>query len=472
MSDTPLELQSATALGALVRDGELSAVEILDACARAYERHNPHLNAVVTPLYDGARAQAIDADARRSRGERLGPLHGIPLALKDMTETAGVRTTYGSRAFAQHVPSQDALLVTRLKDAGAILVGKTNTPEFAVGINTTNRIFGTTRNAYDMRRTSGGSSGGSAVALASGMCVLAEGSDHGGSIRIPAALNNVVGLRTSPGRIPSYPNGWVYDSFCVNGPLTRTVADAGLMLSVMAGPDARVPISIDEPPANFGDVPDGIAGWRVAFSPTLNGLFRVDRQVASAVAAAAGAFAQLGCTVEEAAPDLSEAPEVISVLRALRTAAVHQHRLDAVDAFEGAWMRDFLVRARELSLADVGRAEALRSALWQRACTFFDTYRLLLLPSTQFVAFPAERPYPEQIDGTPVGDTIEAIMSTYAISILGLPALSVPCGLAADGTPVGLQIVGGWRRENDVLQAGCAFEGLRPWRHLYPGAGV
>ena len=174
MSDTPLELQSATALGALMRDGEFSAVEVLDACARAYERHNPHLNAVVTPLYDEARAQAIDADARRSRGERVGPLHGIPLALKDMTETAGVRTTYGSRAFAQHVPSQDALLVTRLKDAGAILVGKTNTPEFAVGINTTNRIFGTTRNPYDVSRTSGGSSGGSAVALASGMCVLAE----------------------------------------------------------------------------------------------------------------------------------------------------------------------------------------------------------------------------------------------------------------------------------------------------------
>ena len=200
MSDPPLELQSATALSARMRRGEVSAVEVVDACAQAYERHNPNVNAVVTPLYDVARTQAVAADARRARGEPVGPLHGIPIALKDMTETAGVRTTYGSRQFAQYVPEHDALLAQRLKDSGAILVGKTNTPEFAVGINTTNQLFGTTRNPYDVDRSSGGSSGGSAVALATGMCTLAEGSDHGGSIRIPAALNNVVGLRTSPGR--------------------------------------------------------------------------------------------------------------------------------------------------------------------------------------------------------------------------------------------------------------------------------
>lgn len=471
MSDTPLELQSATELSARLRAGYVSAVEVLDACTRAYERHNPQLNAVVTPLYVRARAHAIAADARRSRGEPLGLLHGIPLALKDMTETAGVRTTYGSRAFADHVPSQDALLVTRLNNAGAILVGKTNTPEFAVGINTTNQLFGTTRNPYDVNRTSGGSSGGSAVALATGMCVLAEGSDHGGSIRVPAALNNVVGLRPSPGRIPCYPNAWVYDSFCVNGPMARSVADAGLMLSVMAGPDPRVPISFDDRTDAFRDIPDGISGWRVAFSPTLNGLFRIDPQVAQLVEAAAQSFVQLGCSVEEAAPDLSEAPEIISVSRAVRTAAVYQRQLDAGHEFEGAWMREFLARAEKLSLADVARAEALRAVIWERVCTFFETYRLLLLPTTQFVAFPAGRPYPEQIDGTPVGDTIEAVLSTYAISILGLPALSVPCGLALDGTPVGLQIVGGWRRELDVLQAGSAFEHWRPWQHLYPGPG-
>ncbi len=466
MSATPLELQSATELRARLRSGDVSAVELLHACASAYERHNPRLNAVVTPLYDAARAQAIDADARRSRGGDLPPLHGLPLALKDMTETAGVRTTYGSRAFEHLVPEHDALLTQRLKAAGAILIGKTNTPEFAVGINTTNKLFGTTRNPYDTRRTSGGSSGGSAVALATGMCVLAEGSDHGGSIRVPAALNNVVGLRTSPGRIPGFPSAWVHDTFCVNGPMARSVADAALMLSVMAGPDARVPISIDQAGDVFADTPDDISGWRVAFSPTLDGLFRVDTQVAHAVKAAAVAFSELGCTVEEAAPDLREAPEVISSSRAFRTAVVH----DFPDDYDGSWLREFVARAQQLSLKDVARAEALRSTLWLRAQSFFETYRLLLLPTTQFVAFPAERAYPEEIDGAPVGDTIEAILSTYAISILGLPALSVPCGLAEDGTGLGLQIVGGWRRDRDVLQAGAAFERVRPWRHLYPGA--
>ena len=237
----------------------------------------------------------------------------------------------------------------------------------------------------------------------------------------------------------------------------------------MAGSDPRVPISIDEPAKASGDAPVGIDGWHIAYSPTLDGLFRVDPLVSSVVDEAARAFATLGATVDEAAPDLREAPEVISVLRAVRTAAVHHHQMDAVDQFEGAWMREFVARARQYSLLDVARAEALRSLLWQRARAFFETYRLLLLPSAQFVAFPTERPYPEHIDGVAVGDTLEAILSTYAITILGLPALSVPCGLADDGTPVGLQIVGGWRREMDVLQAGAAFERLRPWQHLYPG---
>jgi amidase len=265
----------------------------------------------------------------------------------------------------------------------------------------------------------------------------------------------------------------VYDGFAVNGPMARSVADAALMLSVMAGPDARVPISISEPGATFTDfhAPENLNGWRVAFSPSLDGLFRVEPRVASVVAQAARRFAELGCQVDEATPDVHEAEEAINVLRAVRAATVHQAQLDVVDQIEGAWLRDFLSRAQQLSLGDVARAETLRSTLWQRAQTFFETYRLLLLPTTQFVAFPAERPYPEFIDGHPMANTIEAVLSTYAISILGLPALSVPCGLADDGTPVGLQIVGGWRRELDVLHAGAAFERLRPWAANLPPPG-
>jgi len=251
--------------------------------------------------------------------------------------------------------------------------------------------------------------------------------------------------------------------------MTRGVADAGLMLSVMAGPDPRVPISISESGEAFAaPLAEDLEGWRIAWAPTLGGLFRVDPQVLEVVAPAAASFAEVGAEIEEAAPDLREAPVVIQTLRAVRAATVHQAQLDVADQLEGAWLREFLTRSQRLAVAEVARAEALRSTLWLRAQAFFERYRLLLLPSTQFVAFPADRPYPERIDGAEVVDTIAAILSTYAISILGLPALSVPCGLAADGTPVGLQIVGGWRREIDVLQAGAAFERLRPWSAHYP----
>jgi amidase len=470
MPTSGLAFTSATDLVARMRRREVSAVEILDACEWQFEQLNPVVNAVATSVFDRARQAAQVADGRLMRGEQVGPLHGLPLALKDMTETAGVRTTYGSKLFEHHVPSHDALLAQRLQAAGAILVAKTNTPEFAVGINTTNAIFGTTRSPWNLAMSSGGSSGGSAVALATGMCVLAEGSDHGGSIRIPSALNNVVGLRTSPGRIPTYPSTWVFDSFSVNGPMARSVADAALMLSVMAGPDPHVPVSISEPGDAFADfrVPDDLKDWRVAWSPTLGGLFRVDSEVARVASTAAARFVELGCQVENATPDLRAAPDVINVLRAMRTVAVHQAQIASADQLQGAWLREFLTRSSHLSLVDVAQAEAQRSILWQTACAFFETYRLLLLPTTQFVSLPADRLYPERIDGEPVADTIQAILSTYAISILGLPALSVPCGSAADGSPVGLQIVGGWRRELDVLQAGAVFERLCPWAALYP----
>lgn len=465
-----LAFQSATELAARLRRREVSAVELVDACARQFEQLNPLVNAVTTSVFDRARQTAELADARLMRGDQLGPLHGLPVALKDMTETAGVRTTYGSKLFERNVPGEDALLAQRLRAAGAVLVAKTNTPEFAVGINTTNAVFGTTRSPWNLAMSSGGSSGGSAVALATGMCVLAEGSDHGGSIRLPSALNNVVGLRTSPGRIPAFPNPWVYDTFSVNGPMARSVADAALMLSVMAGPDPRVPISISEPGEAFAEfrAPDDLQDWPVAWSPTLGGLFRVDPEVVRVTSAAANRFTELGCHVEQAEPDLHQAPAVINVLRAMRTVAVHQAQAAVADQLSNAWLREFLIRSDQLSLADVAHAEAARSVLWQTACAFFEKYRLLLLPTSQFVSLPADRPFPERIDGQPVTETIQAILSTYAISILGLPTMSIPCGLAADGSPVGLQIVGGWRREMDVLQAGAAFERLCPWAAQYP----
>jgi amidase len=390
----------------------------------------------------------------------------VPIGLKDMTETAGLRTTYGSKLYEHNVPDVDALLVTRLKQAGGIIIGKTNTPEFAAGINTRNPVFGQTLNPWNLDLNPGGSSGGSAVALATGMCALAEGSDHGGSLRNPASFCNVVGFRVSAGRIPAYPSPWVYDPFSVHGPMARTVRDAALMLSVMAGPDERVPISISEPGAPLAQAAEGsIAGWRVAWAPDLGGLLRVGPEVRRLTESAARQFADLGCTVEEASPDLHDALQIITPLRAMRTGAVHQKELGMLDRVDNAFLKQFAGRAEQLGALAVAEAESRRSRLWERVRAFMERYHLLLLPATQTAAFPKEIERPTEIAGQRVDDSLESSLSTYAVSITGLPALSVPCGFTEDGLPLGLQIVGRWRREADVLRAAAAFEDAHP-HHL------
>jgi amidase len=462
---------------ARIRNRELSPVEVLDAALAQYEALNPIVNAVVTPAYEQARATAQAAEAAVLRGDELGPLHGLPIGLKDMTETAGLRTTYGSKLYEHHVPDVDALLVTRLKQAGGIIIGKTNTPEFAAGSNTRNRVFGQTLNPWNLDLNPGGSSGGSAVALATGMCALAEGSDHGGSLRNPAAYCNVVGFRVSAGRVPAYPSPWVYDPFSVHGPMARTVRDAALMLSVMAGPDERVPISISEPGAPLASAAEGdpsagsgeaLQGWRVAWAPDLGGLLRVDHEVRRLIEAAARRFADLGATVEAASPDLHDALQIIIPLRAMRTGAIHQKELGMLDRVENAFLKQFAERAEQLGALDVAVAEARRSRLWERVRGFMERYHVLLLPSTLTAAFPKEIERVSEVNGVPLGDPLEASLATYAISITGLPAISVPCGFTAADLPIGLQIVGRWRREADVLRAAAAFEDAFPYHQRRP----
>ena len=469
MNQSEIAFLPATELVARIRSRELSPVEVIDAVAAHYERLNPIVNAVVTPAYEQARAIAREAEEAVRRRDELGPLHGVPIGLKDMTETAGLRTTYGSKLYEHNVPAEDALLVQRLKAAGGIIVGKTNTPEFAAGINTRNLVFGQTLNPWNTDLNPGGSSGGSAVAVATGMCALAEGSDHGGSLRNPASYCNVVGFRVSAGRIPAYPSAWVYAPFSVHGPMARTVRDAALMLSAMAGPDERVPISISEPGEPFARAAEGdVTGWRVAWTPDLDGLFRVDPEVRRLTEAAARRFAALGCVVEDASPDLHDALQIIVPLRAMRTGAVHRQELGMLERVDNAWLKQFAARADQLGALDVAEAEWRRSQLWERVRGFFERYQLLLLPSTQTAAFPKDVERLTMIDGEPVGDVIESSLSTYAISITGLPAISVPCGFTPDGRPVGLQIVGRWRREADVLRAAAAFEVAFPWMHHRP----
>lgn len=459
----------AIELAARIRRRDISPREAIQAALTQFEAHNPTVNAVVTPTYEQALAQAEQAEAAVLRGDTLGPLHGLPIGLKDMTETAGIRTTYGSKLYEWNVPDHDALLVTRLKEAGGIIIGKTNTPEFAAGSNTHNPVFGQTLNPWDLARNPGGSSGGSAVALATGMCALAEGSDHGGSLRNPASYCNVVGFRVSAGRIPAYPSPWVYDPFSVHGPMARTVRDAALMLSVMAGPDERVPISISEPGAPLADAARGdLRGWRVAWTPDLGGLLKVDPAVRELIAATALQFADLGCEVVEDSPDLHDALEIIGPLRAMRTGAVHQRELARLDEIENPFLKQFARRAEKLGALDIALAEARRSALWERVRAFFQAYQLLILPATQTAAFPKEIDRLSTIDGQELVDPLESSLTTYAISITGLPALVLPCGFTREGLPVGVQLVGRWRREADVLRAAAAYEDAHPYHRDRP----
>lgn len=460
---------TAADLAAGIRARRLSPREVTDAVLAQIERVNPATNAFCTVAADRAREDARSAEAAVMRGGPLGPLHGVPVSIKDLTPTRGIRTTFGSLAFADHVPAEDALIVERLRAAGAIILGKTNTPELGAGANTKNAVFGPTRNPWKLTHTCGGSSGGAAVALATGMGPLAQGSDLGGSLRIPASFCGVVGFRTSPGVVPIYPTPMAWDSLSITGPMARTVLDTALMLSVIAGPDARAPFSFPVEAARWVEAarrPE-ISGWRAAWSPDL-GLQEVDAEVARIAGEAATACVDLGCSVDESHPDLAGAPEIIHTTRAARMAALYADLLPRW----GETMNPHLVwnieQGMTLTAEQWGRAEVARTALWHRVRAFFEKYDLLLTPTVAVRPFPVEMDYPAEINGRRVETYIDWFLLTYAITITGLPAISVPAGWTADGLPVGLQIVGRWRGEDSVLRAAAALEAARPWADRRP----
>jgi amidase len=459
----------ATLLGEHIAQRDLSPVELLEACVAQIERLNPVVNAVTAMDLEGARASARLAERAVMDGEPLGPLHGLPVGIKDLTETKDLRTTYGSKLFEHHVPDVDAIVVERIRAAGGIVLCKTNTPEFGAGANTTNPIFGTTLNPWDLSKSSGGSSGGSAAGLACGMFPLAEGSDHGGSLRSPASICGVVGFRVSPGRVPSWPHGWLFDLYATHGPMARTVGDAALLLSVLAGPDDRNPNSISEPGAPFAGAARGeVEGWRVAYSANLGGLFAVDHEVAAIVERAARSLSGAGCIVEDASPDMHDVADIIPATRALRTGISNQEQLSQLDRVANDWLKEFVERCKAMSVLDASTAEWRRSRLWERVRSFFQQHRVLVLPTMPVAAFGKDEPHATSVNGRPFGSHIEAVLSTYAITMTGLPAISVPAGVTAAGLPVGIQIVGGWRREADVLRLAAALESINPWAQRRP----
>jgi amidase len=460
----------ATELTAAIRTRQVSAVEVTDAVLARIDRVNPIVNAFVTVAADQAREAARQADAAAGRpNAQLGPLHGVPVSIKDLVLTKGIRTTFGSRAFAEYVPTEDALIVQRLRAAGAIILGKTNTPELGAGGNTKNALFGPTRNPWRLSHTCGGSSGGAAVALATGMGPLAQGSDTGGSLRTPASFCGVIGFRTSPGVVPVYPTPLAWDTYAVAGPMARTVGDTALMLAAVAGPDDRAPISIPVHPAEWLEAartPD-VRGWRAAWSADL-GITPVDPEVARVALEAARTFPGLGCALEEDHPDFAGVREVILPPRAARMASVHAGLLPK---WRDQMFPPLVWNIEEgltLTATQWGKAEMARTALWHRVRTFFERYDLLLTPTVAVLPFPLEWDYPPEIHGHRVETYIDWFLLTYAITVTGLPAISVPAGWTADGLPVGLQIVGRRWGEAAVLRAAAALEAARPWAGRRP----
>ncbi|WP_344897636.1 amidase [Actinomadura meridiana] len=454
-----IHFASARELVRRIRARELSAREVVRAHLDQIERTNPHVNAIVTLVAEKALAQAREADERLASGAATGPLHGLPVAHKDTHATAGIRTTSGSPIFADHVPAADDLIVERLRAAGAITIGKTNVPEFAAGSHTFNPVFGATRNPYDPSRSAGGSSGGAAAALACGMHPIADGSDMGGSLRNPASFCNVVGFRPSPGRVPAFPvtAGWA--TMGVQGPMAREVADAALLLSVLAGPDPRSPIALETPGSAFAPPLGGdVAGLRLAWSPDLGGMVPVDPAVTGVLEPAVAVFERIGCTVEEACPDLSGANEVFRTLRAWHWDTALGALLDERRADFKPSLVDNIEAGRVLTGADIGRAETLHTALFHRVRTFFEHYDALLLPVSQVPPFDADIEYPSEVAGEPMPDYLEWMRSCFLVSATGSPALSVPAGFTGDGLPVGLQIVGPHHADLAVLRIGHAFE--------------
>ncbi|HEY4421387.1 MAG TPA: amidase, partial [Pseudonocardia sp.] len=444
-----------------VRSRDLRAEDVMTAVAQRAERVNPAINALCTTDFDRALEEARRVDTAPAREL---PLLGVPVSIKDLTDTAGLRTTFGSTHYADRVPDKDALVVERIRAAGGIVFAKTNTPEFGAGFNTTNQLFGATRNPWDTSRSSGGSSGGAAAAVASGLGPIAHATDHGCSIRLPASLNGLVGLRPTPGRVPDWPSDWVYDTYCVTGPLARTVADCELFFQVMAGPDPRVPPS--DMPAYERRPGDGVQRLRAGWSPDL-GLAAVEPEVQQLCREAVGVLAEAGLFVEDACPDLSEARTIIDPLRTVRQVAESSYTAPLASVDNG-FVTDYLQRADTYSARDVAVAEAARSRLWQSLTDFFESHDLLLTVTTQFPAFPVEQPYPPVIDGRPSADTNDACISCYAITVTGLPSLSVPAGWTADGLPVGLQIVAPRRREDLLFRVAAELELRRPWSHRRP----
>ena len=450
---------SARQMADLIRQKKLSAREVMQAHLKQIERVNPKVNAIVTLVpEEQLMAQALAADEATAKGNIKGPLHGLPVGVKDLHPTKGIRSTFGSPLHKDEIPNFDCLVVEREKNSGAIVIGKTNVPEWGLGSQTFNPVFGPTLNPYDLSKTCGGSTGGGSVALACGMVPLADGSDMGGSLRNPPNFCNVVGLRTSPGRVPNPPNTLGWSTLSVAGPVARDVADCAFFLSVLAGFDRRSPISIDQSGRQFSQPLAGrnFKGVRVAMFQDMG--LPWEPEVRHAVQAQRKVFESLGCIVEEAEPDFSDANECFVAWRHWSVESQFGDILEANSAKLNEYVHWHVEEGRKLTGPYLARVETKRTALYKRMREFMEKYEFFILPVNQILPFDVKTHYPVEIAGVKMENYIAWMKSAYYISVVGNPAISVPCAFSENGLPIGIQIVGRHNDDWGVLQMAYSFE--------------
>jgi amidase len=457
--------QPAATLAKLIRARKLSATEVVKAFIAQIERVNPKVNAIVTFVPEAALKAAKKAD-RKSR------YAGLPIAYKDLMPTKGIRTTFGSLVFEKNIPAEDGALVERLSAAGVVTLGKTNTPEFGAGSQTFNKVFGATRNPYDLTKTCGGSSGGAAAAVASGMLPFADGGDLAASLRNPGNYCNVVGFRPTPGRVSAYPESNVWNTLSTLGPITRTVSDCAFLMSGMAGPDPRAPTTIAEPGEIFlKSLNKTFKKTRIAWSRDLGGL-PMEPDVLSVFDSQKSIFKNLGCVIEEAEPDFAGATESFETLRAVG----FFHKVGPLMKKHKDKLKDTVIwnveEGRRRSAEDVARAEVLRSGLFHRMRKFLNTYDFLVCPVNQLPPYPVTTEWPREVAGVKMTNYLDWMKSCYYITITSHPAISVPAGFTKENLPVGIQIVGRYRDDFGVLQLAHAFEQANPAWKRRPAVAV
>lgn len=470
MDATELCFTPATDLAAMIRRRALSPVEIVDAVLDRIETLNPRLNAFLAVNAAGARAAAKAAEDAVMRGESLKPLHGLPVSIKDLEPSAGLRCTFGSKFFEQNIADIDGMVTSRVKAAGGIILGKTNTSHYGYKDMCDNLLGPPCRNPWKLDRTSGASSGGAGAAIAAGLGPLAHGSDGAGSIRIPSALCGVFGLKPSFGRVPNWPNVDIWAGRSHNGPMTRTVADAALLLGVIAGPEPRDPTSIDSPPEDYvaavAHPLEALRGLKIAWSVDF-GYAPVDSEVRRVTTAAAERFRDFGCDVEVVNPAWDDPREPAATMWYVSYAARLGEQYDRRPEWFEPTLAEMIEAGRTISGVQLGKAQLARTVFYEQARRFFERYDLLLTPQMPLGAWAVEQG-PSTIEGKPTPTMFDRLNFTFPFNLTGQPAASIPCGFTSEGLPVGLQIVGRWHADRLVLQAAAAYEQAAPWAPARP----